>query len=132
MKKQQEWIKTISDVRVISVDQEPYISLKINGKWAQIPKTQKFTAIKNGCVSVIGDFRKLAPKDQFYFSRVMPEVEIILKAEETWNGKETTIRNSNFSNDSRLVQLWIDSFARNLNREVKEGLIKLGYKCDSC
>ena len=130
MKKQQEWIKTISDVRVISVDQEPYISLKINGKWAQIHKTQKFTAIKNGWVSIIGDFDKLAPKDRSYFTRVMPEIELVLKDEET--GEEKIITSSVFTNDSRLVQLWIDSFARKLNREVREGLIKLGYKCNSC
>ena len=64
--KNQEWIKSITDVKKIAIDQEPYLSLKINGKWAIIFKTQKYSALMNGILAVIGDTDKLSVKDQFY------------------------------------------------------------------
>ena len=123
--KNQEWIKSITDVKKIAVDQEPYLSLKINGKWAIIFKTQKYSAVMNGILAVIGDTDKLSVKDQFYFERVMPEIELTIREDED---KERTIVLNNFTNDSRLVQLWIDTFGQNLHWEVRKSLKELGYR----
>ena len=78
MKKQQEWIKTISDIQLVDNLQEPYLLMKINDRWANIPQRQTFTVILNGCVSVATDLSKVKAKDRSYFDRVMPPVEIIL------------------------------------------------------
>ena len=123
--KNQNWIKSIKDVKKIAIDQEPYLSLKINGKWAIIFKTQKYSALMNGILAVIGDTDKLSVKDQFYFERVMPEIELTIREDED---KERTIVLNNFTNDSRLVQLWIDTFGQNLHWEVRKSLKELGYK----
>ena len=123
--KNQNWIKSITDVKKIAIDQEPYLSLKINGKWAIIFKTQKYSAVMNGILAVIGDTDKLSVKDQFYFERVMPEIELTIREDED---KERTIVLNNFTNDSRLVQLWIDTFGQNLHWEVRKSLKELGYK----
>ena len=123
--KNQEWIKSITDVEKIAVDQEPYLSLKINGKWAIIHQTQKYSAVINGILAVIGDTDKLSVKDQFYFERLMPEIELTIREDED---KERTIVLNNFTNDSRLVQIWIDTFGQNLHWEVRKSLKELGYK----
>ena len=126
--KKQDWITSITDVEAVTDTQEPYLLLRINGRWARIPERQTFTAIKNGCVSVAGDLGKVEPKDRFYFNKVMPEIELILEEEE---GTERITTLAGCTNDSRIVQLWIDNFGDGLYWEVREGLTKLGYKLPS-
>ena len=126
--KNQEWIKSITDVEKIAVDQEPYLSLKINGKGAIIHQTQKYTALMNGCLCVIGDTDKLSVKDQFYFERVMPEVKMKYRDGEGERGIKTIYRN-NFTNDPRVVQIWLDVFGGKIaNRKIRKSLEELGYK----
>ena len=126
--KNQEWIKSITDAKKIAVDQEPYLSLKINGKWAIIHQTQKYTALMNGCCAVIGDTDKLSVKDQFYFERVMTEVEMKYRDGEGESGIKTIYRN-NFTNDPRVVQIWLDVFGGKIaNRKIRKSLEELGYK----
>lgn len=124
--KKQEWIKSITDIELADNLQEPFLRMKINEKWATVPQKQNFTAMLNGCVCISGDFLNLEPKDRFYFSEVMPEIEIILFDD---MGNEINRKHvAGFTNDHRIVQLWIDTFGQELGREVREGLIKLGYK----
>ena len=65
--KKQDWIISITDVEAVTDTQEPYLSLKINDKWAYIPRRQTFTIIMNGCLSLVGDPRKLKTSNLFYF-----------------------------------------------------------------
>lgn len=125
--KNQDWVKTISDVKVVSAIQEPYLSLKINEKGARIYQSQKFTALMNGCLCVIGDTDKLKPKDQFYFERVMPEIELIIRDD---GGNEINrITHNMFTNDPRIVQTWLNIFGGEIaNRKITKKLEELGYK----
>ena len=127
--KKQEWIKSITDIELVDNLQEPFLRMKINKKWAKVPQKQTFTAIKNGCVCIVGDFGNLEPKDRFYFSNI-PVIEIPRNEQEE-DSEENRIPLNGFTNDSRIVQLWIDTFGEGLYREVREGLIKLGYKLPS-
>ena len=125
--KNQDWIKTISDIKEVGRIQEPYLSLNINGKGARIYQSQKFTALMNGCLFIIGDWDKLKPKDEFYFERVMPDVELIIRDNE---GNEINrITHNRFTNDPRIVQAWLDVFGGKIaNRKIRKSLEELGYK----
>ena len=129
MKKQQDWIKTISDIKVVRNIQEPYILVKINNRWANISQRQTFTVILNGCVSVATDLSKVQAKDRSYFDRTMPPVEIILFDDlDNEIGRKNVKR---ITNDSRIVQLWIDTFAQKLNPRIRKNLEKMGYRFNS-
>ena len=125
--KNQDWVKRISDIKEVGRIQEPYLSLNINGKGARIYQTQKFTALMNGCLFIIGDWDKLKPKDEFYFERVMPEIEIIIRDDV---GNEIGRRDvKGFTNDPRVVQIWLDVFGGKIaNRKIRKSLKELGYK----
>ena len=126
--KKQDWIKSITDIELVDNTQEPFLRMKINGKWAKVPQKQTFTAIKNGCVCIVSDFGNLKPKDRSYFRNNIPTIEITINEQEEDSPKKR-ISLTGFTNDSRVVQLWIDTFGQELGREVREGLTKLGYKC---
>ena len=129
MKKQQDWIKTISDIKVVRNIQEPYILLKINNRWANISQRQTFTVILNGCVSVATDRSRVQAKDRSYFNRAMPPVEIILFDDlDNEIGRKDV---EGITNDSRIVQLWIDTFVQKLNPRIRKNLEKMGYRFNS-
>lgn len=124
--KHQDWIKSISDIEVVRDTQEPWMVLKINGKLANIAHKQNYTAIRNGCLAVVGDIR-LEAKDRSYFQKNMPPIEVILfdDLDNEIGRKDVT----GFTNDPRIVQAWIDAFGQNwLNSRIRKNLEKMGYK----
>ena len=124
--KKQDWIKTISDIKLIDNLQEPFLRMKINEKWAKVPQKQTFTTMLNGCVCIVGDFGNLEPKDRSYFDRVMPPIEIILfdDIDNEIDRRQVT----GFTNDPRIVQAWIDAFGEKINLRIRKNLEKMGYK----